>query len=107
MSGALPSSFVGDIGGVIRGFGETVTYIPVSGAPEATMKASVQTPTDIALVQDAAQEAFNVFVSIQDLPTVPEQFDRFLIRGRQRTVEEAHAVRASDTIIAWQIRVLG
>lgn len=106
MSFSLPTSYVSDIANVIRGGGEDVTYVPLTGASVA-LKASVQNPYDVGLIADASQEALVLFVSTLDLAEKPVEFDRFLVRGRTRTVNEAHGVAASNTTIAWQVLVSG
>jgi hypothetical protein len=54
------------------------------------------------------QEGFMVYIAPADLPGVtPQRFDRVMIRGEARTVEEAHSHVAAGENLMWVLLVRG
>jgi hypothetical protein len=71
--------------------GEDVAFQPIeTGVPGAPFRASVQSPGEAGLVGTFDQETFVVFIVPDMLPRVPKQFDRLVIRGKARAVQEVH-----------------
>lgn len=105
---ALPSSFTNYIRDAIERAGEMVTFTPVATGVPVSFKASVQSPVEAGLTQDAQQQGFVVFISAKVLSTAPLQFDRLYFRGSSRALEaDAAAISLGDETIAWQCRVTG
>ena len=103
----IPASFTDYIHRALQKAGETVVYKP-AGAAEVTLKASVQSPTEAGLVQDAQQTTYVVFLSAKDVTTQPKKFDRLFIRGADYAIEaDAGGIGAGGTITAWQCMVTG
>lgn len=106
MSAVLFSRIGGDIASLIRTWGEEVQFRPITGMPK-TVRASVQAPTPDMLIHDAQQDAFVVYIAAADMDQDPTQFDRLLIRGRERTIHAAHRTEIDGRNLAWTIQVLG
>lgn len=105
---SLPANFTDYISATIDRAGEMVTFTPVATGVPVSFKASVQSPVEAGLTQDAQQQGFVVFISAKTLPTQPLQFDRIFCRGSSRALEaDAAAISLGDTTIAWQCRVTG
>lgn len=102
----IPATFPGDIRRLIQAGGENVTVLPAGGG-STTVRASVQTPFQAGLTGDANQEGFVLFISPTDLSSMPEEFDKVVVRGLERSVVEAHAIVANGINAAWHVRVIG
>jgi hypothetical protein len=100
------AAMANDLASVVQMFGETVLFMPMNG-PSVSVRASVQSPLVDPLIGDALQEGFIVYVPPASLPQEPQQFDRLLIRGRERTIDAAHKIEADDRNLMWSLRVLG
>jgi hypothetical protein len=101
----FPASFFTVISAHINFFGEDVTYFPFAGG-SFTIKASVQAPAEEPLIGDGEQEGFFVFVPREAI-SAPEKFDRLLIRGRERTVEDVSETKVINETVCWILRVVG
>jgi hypothetical protein len=102
----LPPGLAPVFASLVRGAGETVEVRPATGAP-ATVRASVQSPASAVLTNDAIQEGLLVYISPLDLAAIPQQFDKIIVRGQERTVQESHSIEADGKPLMWQMLVLG
>lgn len=102
----LPPGLSSVLASVVRGAGETVEVRPAAGG-SIVVRASVQSPISSTLTADAMQEGLLVYISPTDLAEKPQQFDKVVIRGEERTVHEAHSIEADGKPLMWQLLVLG
>ena len=102
----VPSTFFSTIAATINLYGEELTYFPFDGGSSIVIKGSVQAPLEETLLGDQEQEGFFVFIA-QDSLAQPQKFDRLLIRGRERTVEDFAETRISGVNACWVLRVVG
>ena len=108
MSFAIPPDFGAIIKAVIAGAGDDLVWTPQDGGAPLPLRGSVQRPGSAMLTGDAIQEGFLVYVAGDAFgATQPARFDRLLIAGQDRSVEEVVPIQAGDQILAWQLRVLG
>lgn len=108
MSFTIPPGFGSIIGAFLIGCGDEVVFTPQDGGPVLTLKGSVQRPVTGTLVGDAIQEGFLVYLPGDAFgAAIPVRFDRLVVYGQERAIEEAVPIEAAGTVQAWQLRVLG
>lgn len=91
---------------IIRNCGEAVEYTPKGGTASIII-ASVQIPAADALVNDYDLTGFLVYIRVQDVPAMPNKFDRLKVRGVVRGIEEVQEERYQDVPVVYIMRVRG
>ena len=108
MSFTIPADFASIVKAVIAGAGDDVVWTPQDGGTPVALRGSVQRPGTSLLTGDAIQEGYVVFVAGDAFGAIqPARFDRLLIAGHDRSVEEVVPIQAGNEVLAWQLRVLG
>jgi CRISPR/Cas system CMR subunit Cmr6 (Cas7 group RAMP superfamily) len=102
----IPLTFGSIIHEAIRAYGDEVIYRSQRAAG-VTLRALVQQPADRTLLGDASQDGMVVYLSAVDVPTRPEQFDRIVIAGQERTIDSAEPEGANSQVYAWRCWVIG
>jgi hypothetical protein len=67
----------------------------------------VQRPAADAIVNDFDMDFFTVYLAITDVEIPPSKFDRVVVRGESRGIEEVQTENASGADLVYVLRVRG
>src|SRR5262245_44420654 len=102
----IPASYVRDQQEAIRAVGQSIEYVPLSGASRAVV-ARVRYASDAELANAIENYRLVVTCDARQFPSPPLKGDSMMIDGARRGVMWVREIRASGALISYQCGVQG